>query len=54
MCDSKKYKFIKEQEVKGTSSKLEGIKVSVLLDTYSKYFVLNYKMNSKQDLIDRR
>ena len=54
MCDSKKYKFIKEQEVKGTSSKLEGIKVSVLLDTHSKYFVLNYKMNSKQDLIDRR
>ena len=32
MCNSKKYKFIKEQQARGLSSNLTGIKVPILSD----------------------
>ena len=47
VCNSKKSKFLKEQEAKGLTSKLTGIKVPILSDlSILNAFLEKYKMNA--------
>ena len=46
VCDSKKPKFIKEQEARGLLNKLTGIKVQILIDwLIANIFFLKHKIN---------
>ena len=47
VCNSKKSKFLKEQEAKGLLSNLVGIKIPFLIDLPKLNAFLNYKINAR-------